>query len=68
MCSYIRYTECRHTGGGARRGISKPFLVLLVRRLEAGALAVYTVRRSQCQGRSDTKRELLLSGTALLSI
>ena len=26
-CGYVRQTEGRHTGGGARRGISKHFLV-----------------------------------------
>ena len=36
-------TSGRHTGGGAHRGISKPFLVLLVQGLEARALA------RQCQ-------------------
>ena len=43
MCGDIRQTEGRHTVGGARWRISKPFLVLSVQGLEARALA------RQCQ-------------------
>ena len=39
MCGDIRQTEGRHTVGGARWRISKPFLVLSVQGLEARALA-----------------------------
>jgi len=42
-CGYVRQTERRHMGGGARQGISKTFLLLSVRGLEARALA------RQCQ-------------------